>query len=106
MPKPVEISLRRPNTKVRALDENGDPIDHASVRFRRVIEVEAIPKAGDPLQLPTGSGRTLPASVVRADWHDDREMFVVACQYANRSLVPEDYAALLADPEWRMTPLI
>jgi hypothetical protein len=106
MSKPIEVSLRIPNTKVRALDENGYPIDHASVRFRRVIEVEAIPKAGEPLQLPTGSGRMLPASVVRADWHDDRAMFVVACQYANRSLVAEDYAALLADPEWRMTPLI
>ena len=35
---PVEVRLRVPNMKVRALDENGYPIDHASMRFRKVIE--------------------------------------------------------------------
>ena len=58
--------------KVRALDENGYPIDHSSVRFRKVIEVPAIPKAEEPLELSTSSGRVLPARVVRADWNEDR----------------------------------
>jgi hypothetical protein len=106
MSKPIEVSLRIPNTKVRPLDEHGYPIDHASVRFKKIIQVEAIPKAGESLELPTASGRTLAVSVVRADWHDERGMFVVACQYANRSLSPDDYSALVTDPEWRMTPLI
>jgi hypothetical protein len=106
MLKPIEVSLRIPNTKVRALDENGYPIDHASVRFKRVIQVESIPRVGDSLTLPTASGRLLPSSVVGANWHDGIEMFVVACQYANRSLAPDDYQALMNDPEWRMTPLL
>jgi hypothetical protein len=62
MLKPIEVSLRIPNTKVRALDENGYPIDHASVRFKRVIQVESIPRVGDSLTLPTASGRLLPSS--------------------------------------------
>lgn len=92
--------------KVRALDENGYPIDHASVRFRKVIHVPAIPKPADTLQLTTRSGRTLPANVVRADWSEDRELFVLSCQYANRSISAEEYAALAEDPEWELKPLI
>ena len=57
MAKQVEVRLRVPNMKVRALDENGYPIDHSSVRFRKVIEVPAIPKAEEPLELTTSSGR-------------------------------------------------
>jgi hypothetical protein len=106
MAQHVEVSLRIPNMKVRPLDTHGYPIDHASVRFKRMIEVASIPKAGEALSLPTASGRMLPAAVVRADWNDDRELFIVACQYANRSLSSDDYAALVSDPEWRMTPLI
>ena len=106
MSQPIEVSLRIPNTKVRPLDEHGYPIDHGAVRFRKIIEVATIPKAGESLPLPTASGRTLPSSVVRADWHEERGLFVVACQYANRSLSPDDYGALVGDPDWRMTPLI
>ena len=106
MSRQIEVSLRIPNTKVRALDAQGYPIDHATVRFKKVILVETIPKAGDALDLLTASGRALRASVVRADWHEERGMFVVACQYASKSLSPDDYSALVSDPEWRMTPLI
>jgi hypothetical protein len=106
MSRQIEVSLRIPNTKVRALDEHGYPIDHATVRFKKVIPVNTIPKAGDSLDLETASGRTLRSSVVRADWHEERGIFVVACQYASKSLSPDDYSALVGDPEWRMTPLI
>ena len=106
MAQQIEVSLRIPNTKVRALDAQGYPIDHATVRFKKVIPVEAIPKPGETLELLTASGRALRSSVVRADWHEERGMFVVACQYASKSLSPDDYNALVGDPEWRMTPLI
>jgi hypothetical protein len=57
MSMPVEVRLRVPNMKVRALDENGYPIDHASMRFRKVIEVPKIPKPDEMLDLSTSSGR-------------------------------------------------
>ena len=105
MSKQIELNLRIPNMKVRALDENGYPIDHSTIRFKKVVDVPAIPKPGDILPFQA-SDKTLRATVVRADWNDDRGMFVVACQYANRSITAEEHAALIGDPEWRVTPLI
>ncbi len=92
--------------KVRALDENGYPIDHANVRFRKMIQVPSIPKPDHPLELTTRSGRTIPARVVRSDWIESRELFVLSCQYANRSITPEEYGALAEDPDWELKPLI
>jgi hypothetical protein len=106
MAKQVEVRLRVPNMKVRALDENGYPIDHSSVRFRKVIEVPAIPKAEEMLDLQTSSGRALPARVVRADWNEGRGLFVLSCQYANRSITLEEYRALADDPDWRLKHLL
>lgn len=92
--------------KVRALDENGYPIDHSQVRFRKVIDVEGIPKSEAMLDLSTSSGRILPARVVRSDWNEDRGLFVVSCQYANRSITLEEYRALADDPGWQMKHLL
>jgi hypothetical protein len=102
----VEVRLRVPNMKERALDEKGYPIDHSSVRFRKVIEVPRIPKPADTLELATSSGRTLPAKVLRADWNEERGLFVLSCQYANRSISLEEYRALAADPDWELKHLL
>src|SRR5712691_4454669 len=102
----VEISLRVPNMKTRALDPNGYPIDHSAVRFKRLVSVATIPKPGDSLSLATRSGRTIESTVMRSDWNEDGALFVVACQYANRSISAEDYGALVDDPDWEMKPLI
>ena len=106
MSREVEIRLRVPNMKVRALDENGYPIDHSAVRFRKVILVPAIPKPGDALELSALSGAIVKATVVRSDWDEETSRFVVACQYVNRSISPDEYAALANDPDWKLTPLI
>jgi hypothetical protein len=106
MSKQVEVRLRVPNMKVRALDENGYPIDHSSVRFRKVIDVPAIPKAEETLELTTSSGRALPSRVVRVDWNEDRGLFVISCQYANRSITLEEYRALADDPGWQLKHLL
>jgi hypothetical protein len=106
MPMEVEVSLRVPNMKVRALDEHGYPIDHSAVRFKRLIEVPKIPKPGETLSLATRSGGSFVSKVVRADWHEGKNLFVVSCQYANRSITQEEYSALIQDPDWEMKPLI
>jgi hypothetical protein len=92
--------------KVRALDENGYPIDHSSMRFRIVVEVPKIPKPDEMLDLTTQSGRVLQARVVRADWNEDRGLFVLSCQYVNRSITPDEYGALASDPEWQLKHLL
>jgi hypothetical protein len=103
---PVEVRLRVPNMKVRALDENGYPIDHSSMRFRKVVDVPKIPKAEEMLELSTQSGRVLQAKVVRADWNEDRGLFVLSCQYVNRSITAEEYGALASDPDWQLKHLL
>jgi len=102
----VEVSLRIPNMKVRALDEHGYPIDNSSVRFKKRITVPSIPKPGESLQLTTRAGKPFEAKVVRADWSEDHSLFVVSCQYGNRSILAEEYAALVTDTDWQMKPLI
>jgi hypothetical protein len=105
MPMEVEVSLRVPNMKVRALDENGYPIDHANIRFKKRVTVPSVPKPGETLSL-TSSEKAFSAKVVRADWNEDRGLFVVACQYGNRSITADEYGAIVDDPQWEMKPLI
>lgn len=105
MEQEIEVNLRIPNMKVRALDENGYPIDHSTIRFKRIMQVPAIPKVGQSLHL-SALDKTLQASVVGVVWSDDQGRFVVACRYANRSIPADEHRALSRDPDWRMTPLI
>ena len=92
--------------KNRVLDESGYPIDHSIMRFRKVLEVERIPKPEAPMEFATHAGLTIPAKVVRSDWNEGRGMFIVSCQYANRSITPEEYSALADDPEWELKHLL
>ena len=103
---PVEVSLRIPSVKNPILDENGYPLDHASIRFITKITVPAIPKPGTTLQLTTSSGKGFSCDVVRSDWSEEKEMFVVSCKYSNRSIPADEYGALVNDTEWRMRPLL
>jgi hypothetical protein len=102
----VEVSLRIPSMKVRALDEHGYPIDHSALRFKKLVTVATMPQPGDSLQLTTRSGKPFEAKVTRADWNEERGLFVVACQYSNRSISADEYGALVNDPDWQMKPLI
>lgn len=106
MSKPIEVRLRIPkNSKAPLLDDSGYPLDMASVRFRKVMSVAAIPKNGEVLELTAGS-RTFPAVVTMSDWSEADGRFVVACQYGLRSISIDDQNALVADGEWLLTPLI
>ena len=69
------------------------------------MSVPAIPKAGESIELTAGT-RTLTATVTRADWSDNDNRFVVACQYAQRSISVDEQNALIGDPEWSLVPLI
>lgn len=106
MSQPVEVRLRVPNMKARVMDETGYPIDHSAMRFRKVLELERIPKPEEPMDFMTSSGRLIQARVVRADWNEGRGMFLVSCQYVNRSITAEEYAALADDPTWDLKHLL
>ena len=102
----AEIRLRVPNMKDRAKDSKGYPIDHESMRFRKVIDIPKFPHAGDVLELTTSAGRTLRAIVVHAELDEARTLFVLSCRYADKSISAVDYAALSNDPDWELKHLL
>lgn len=106
MPIVIEANLKIPRVKTPIRDDNGYPVDNGSVRFRKPIEVLAIPKSGETIQLKTASGVILECTVTRADWDQERELFVASCSYAKRSIPPDEYTALVTDPNWVMKPLL
>ena len=102
----AEVRLRVPNMKNRVKNAEGYPIDHAEMRFRKIIEVAEMPHAGDRLELSTARGRVLQASIVRVDLDEERQLFILSCQYAERVITPDDYAALGDDPDWQLKHLL
>jgi hypothetical protein len=61
-----------------------------------VVKVPELPKPSVALELPTQSGLTISAVVIRTDWSSDR--VIVSCQFARRGISVEEYAALADDP--------
>jgi hypothetical protein len=103
----VEISLRIPSLRVRKEGaETAETIANGDVRFSTKVDLESVPKPGTILSLPVGSGEAFDCEVVRADWHDDKNGFVVACRYAKRSISQADYQALMNAPGWHVRTLI
>lgn len=107
MAQTVEISLRIPSLRVRREGKDAaETISNSDVRFSKQVNLEAVPKPGEVLGMVLSSGDTFECEVVRSDWHDDKNMFVVACRYTKRSIAPADYEALLNAPDWQMRTLI
>jgi hypothetical protein len=96
MPIAVEVNLR-PNISVRAPDERTRIIYNAETRFITRMEVAALPRVGDALDLSTRDGYVFAAVVTRVDWYDEKGMFVVACQCAKKTVPVEAYDSLRAD---------
>jgi hypothetical protein len=107
MPQTVEISLRIPSLRVRREGKEAlETIANGDVRFSKHIELEAIPAAGDVLNMVVSSGQTFECDVVRSDWHHDKNMFVIACRYSKRSISPAEYQALMDSSDWRVVALL
>jgi hypothetical protein len=107
MTQTVEISLRVPSLRVKREGKDApETISNSDVRFIKRIDVDSIPKAGTVLSMDIASHGSFEAVVVRSDWHEDKSLFVVACQFRNRSIAAADYQALLDAPDWQLRPLI
>jgi len=102
----VEINLQIPSVKDPIKGADGWPIHNADIRLLKRIEVARLPKAGDQVELSVRPDFVFQASVTRSDWHEEKEMFVVACRYSLRSIPRPEYLALMDDPEWIRKPLL
>ena len=102
----VLLNLRIPSLTVRPADEAPKRIDNSQVRFRKILELPALPKVGDVLDVVIGEGfKTLTSTVNAVNWDEREETFVVAC-YAKPPIKEPEYQALLASPDWEMRSLI
>jgi hypothetical protein len=107
MPQIVEISLKVPSLRVRREGKDApETISNSDVRFSKRIELATIPKAGETLTMEVVGGGPFQCEVTRSDWHHDKNLFVIACRYAKRSIAPADYQTLLDAPDWELRPLI
>jgi hypothetical protein len=106
MPVDVDINLRVPAMKDAAMDASGARTRTPEVRFIRRASVAALPTPGEVLHLETRYGTSLDCEVLRADWSEGRDRFTVYCKYAKRSMPPDEYHALLSDPDWERRPLL
>ena len=102
----IEINLRIPAVKEPVKDAAGWPINNADVRFTKRINAPALPKPGEAVELTTRPDYRFQATVVRSDWHEEKEMFVVSCKYSKQSIPRPEYLALMEDHEWTMKPLL
>ena len=102
----VEINLRIPAIKEPLKDASGWPINNADVRFIKCVTVETLPKPGEAVDLTTRPDYRFQGTVVRTDWHDSKEMFVVSCKYSKQSIPRPEYLALMEDHEWTRKPLL
>ena len=107
MAQTIEISLRIPSLRVRREGkETPETIANSDVRFIKRIEVQTVPKPGDVLTMTISSGGTFECEVVRSDWLEDKNAFVVAARYSKRSISPAEYQALLDSTDWQARPLL
>jgi len=107
MAQTVEISLRIPSLRVRREGKDAaETISNSDVRFSKQVNLEAVPKPGEVLGMVLSSGDTFECEVVRSDWHDDKNMFVVACRYGKRSISQADYQALMNSTDWQVRALL
>lgn len=102
----VEVSMRIPTLTVHSASEPDRRIENSSVRFAKRVQVPSIPKSGTSLELTANSGVVFECTVTRADWHEERELFILSCSYAKRSISADEYEALINDSEWTMKQLL
>ena len=103
----VLINLRIPSLTVKQDVDAPRRVDNSMLRFLKTVELPAIPKVGQTLDMTADA---LPApfacTVKRSDWDDRENMFVVSCAYGRASIPEADYRALVGSPDWAARPLI
>ena len=101
----VEIELRIPTLTVNSEDDPRGRVDNTHVRFKKVMQVPAFPPPGSTIQLTAGADLAFECTVARADWHEEKQLFVLSCRYPKQRIFRDDYESLLNDPEWQRTEL-
>ena len=107
MPQVVRVNLRLPSFRAKdPLSAEPRSVDNNEVRFLKEVELSAIPKPGDVIQMTAGAGLTFPCAVQQVNWHESDNIFVVACKYGKPRITPTEYDIISADQSWTAKPLL
>jgi hypothetical protein len=99
----VEIELQIPALTIEKEYGLKGRIDNAHVRFRKVVVVPGCPPVGSQIAVSIRPDLNFECTIARADWHEEKQRFVLACKYPKRRLFPEEYDKLLNDDQWERT---
>ncbi|MGE3707267.1 MAG: hypothetical protein AB7I13_18500 [Vicinamibacterales bacterium] len=101
------------NLKIPSLTLKGDGseapkrLDNSGIRLLKPVEVEALPKVGDVLEMAVHSGLApFGCRVTRSDWDDRENLFVVSCAFAKTSIPEPLYRTLMDSPDWTVKSLV
>ena len=107
MPQTVRLNLKIRSLTVQPPNEPKKKIDNSTLRFQKLMEMSAIPKAGEVLQLTAGPEQVpFECTVVRADWDEHDNMFVVSCSYLKSPMREADYWAIAEGSDWTAKALL
>ena len=101
----VEVKLRIPNLTVKTTGQPNHIVNNTAVRFLKTMTVPAVPKVGALIDVTVQPAISWSCEVTHVEWSERRNMFSVSCRYANRRVAADEYLALQADSDWRMTEL-
>ena len=104
MAQVVEVSLRlpaRPQVKSASF-----PHGVGDVRFTKQADLETLPKVGELFTMSAGSLPFL-CKVIRRNWDENKNMFVLACEYGGSSRISnEDYLMIVEASDWTPKTLL
>ena len=104
MSQVVEVRLRLP---VRSqIKSAAFPYGVGDVRFTKQTDLETLPKVGESFPMSAGP-LTFQCRVVQRNWDENKNMFVLACEYGGSSRISnEDYLTILEAPDWTPKTLL
>jgi hypothetical protein len=107
MPQVVRVNLRLPSFRTKdPSSQEVRSVDNNEVRFLKEIEVAAIPKPGDVIEMSAGTHLTFPCAVKQVHWHESDNIFVVACKYGKPRITAAEYDIISADQSWTAKTLL
>ena len=81
-------------------------INASEFKAKCLAILDEVAETGEVLTMDISSGGTFQCEVVRSDWHHEKNMFVIACRYAKRSISFDEYQAFIDSSDWQQRALL
>ena len=107
MPQLVEINLRLPSFRAKPVDPAPPKVvDNSGIRFTKRVELDDVPKPGQIITMSAAGSVSFPCEVLQVNWHESKNIFVIACKYGRPRVTEEDYTTINSAPDWTASSLL